>query len=428
MGPGTLGLSPYLRAGGPCSRNSMQGHLATSGTWQGRPLWAEIDLDSLERNVRELCRRAKGAALLAVVKANAYGHGAVPVARAALAAGAQRLGVICVDEGEELRRAGIDAPILVMGHTPPAQAEAVVELGLTPTVNSQQLGLALSRFASLRDAEQPVHLKVETGLNRYGLLPEEAVALAEWLQTLPGLRVEGLFTHFASGDESDKTYTMQQFATFMEVANRLPWIPLRHVANTGTLLDMPDLSLELVRPGIGIYGCYPSTEVSHSVELRPVLSLKSRVTRLKRLDPGETVSYGRTWTAPRPSTVALLMCGYGDGLRRALSNRGSVLVRGQRAPIVGRVAMDMSVADVTNIRDVTLDDEVVIIGRQGSEEITADEIAQLCDTISYEILTGITARVPRLYLRAGRVVSFQTLVRTAQEQPSPELETQARSP
>lgn len=393
-----------------------------SETWQGRPVWAEIDLDGLEHNVRELKRRASGAALLAVVKANAYGHGAVAVARAVLAAGAERLGVICVDEGEELRRGGIGAPILVMGHTPLAQAETAVELGLALTVNSRQLALALSRFASARGVEQAVHLKVETGMNRYGLSPEETVALAEWLRTLPGIQVEGLFTHFACGDECDKGFTMQQFALFMDVAKRLSWVPLRHVANTATLLDMPELSLELVRPGIGLYGCYPSAEVGRTAELRPILSLKSRVARLKALQPGESVSYGRTWTASRPSTVALVMCGYGDGLRRALSNRGGVLIRGRRAPIVGRVAMDMCVADVSEVRRVALDDEVVIIGRQGQEEIIVEELAALCDTISYEILTGITARVPRLYLRGGRVVSVQTLAQPAQEEPARAIE------
>jgi alanine racemase len=396
-------------------------------TWQGRPVWAEIDLDGLEHNVRELKRRAGDAGLLAVVKANAYGHGAVPVGRAVLAAGAERLGVICVDEGEELRRGGISAPILVMGHTPLPQAEAAVELGLTLTVNSRQLGLALSRFASARGVECAVHLKVETGMNRYGLSPEEAVAMAEWLRTLPGIRVEGLFTHFACGGECDKGFTTQQFALFMDVVKRLPWVPVRHVANTATLLDMPELSLELVRPGIGLYGCYPSAEVSRSVELRPILSLKSRVARLKALQPGESVSYGRTWTASRPSTVALVMCGYGDGLRRALSNRGSVLVRGRRAPIVGRVAMDMCVADVTEVPGVALEDEVVIIGRQGQEEIIVEELAAICDTASYEILTGITARVPRLYLRGRRVVSVQTLVRAVQEEPAPAIEEAAPS-
>lgn len=386
------------------------------GSWQGRPLWAEVDLDSLAHNVRELKRRARGAALLAVVKANGYGHGAAAVSQAALAAGAERLGVICVEEGEELRLAGITAPILVMGPSMAGQAERIVELSLTPTVNSREMALAISGHAAARGVVQPVHVKVETGLNRFGVLPEELVSLAEYVRGLPGIEVEGLFTHFASGDEGDKAYTRTQFDLFMDAAARVPWIPLRHVANTATLMDMPELSLEMVRTGIGMYGCYPSPEVGRAVTLRPVLSLKSRVARLKKLSAGETVSYGCTWRAERPSVIALVACGYGDGLRRGLSNRGSVLVRGRRAPIVGRVAMDMCVADVTAIPEVQLGDEVVLIGRQGDAEIAVEELADICDTINYEILTGITARVPRVYRRAGRVVGVKSLLETVWEE------------
>ncbi len=353
---------------------------------------------------------------MAVVKANAYGHGAVAVARAALAAGADRLGVICVDEGEQLRRAGITAPILVMGHAPLEEAQRLVDLSLTPSVVSDQTALALARMASERGIEMPVHLKVDTGLNRYGLPRSEAADLGRWLRNLAGIQVEGLFTHFASADEGDKSYTIEQYRLFLSVAEQLNWVPIRHVSNTATLLDIPDMSLEMVRPGLGIYGCYPSTHVKRNLPLRPVLSLKGRLVRVTPIAPGESVGYGRTWRASRPSLIGLVMCGYADGLPRALSNRGSVLVRGRRAPIVGRVCMDMCMVDVSDIPDVAVDDEVVIIGRQGEQEISADELAELCDTTSYEILCGISARVPRLYLRQGRVVSKQTLVMELQEE------------
>lgn len=353
---------------------------------------------------------------MAVVKGNAYGHGAVAVARAALAAGADRLGVICVDEGEQLRRAGITAPILVMGHTLAAEAQRLTDLSLTPSVVSREMALALARVAGERGIEMPVHLKVDTGLNRYGLFPSEAVDLGRWLRDLAGIRAEGLFTHFASADEGDKSYTVEQHRLLLSVAEQLDWVPIRHVSNTATLLGMPDMSLDMVRPGLGIYGCYPSSHVKRSLPLKPVLSLKGRVARLTALARGESVSYGRTWRAPRPSLIGLVMCGYADGLPRALSNRGSVLVRGQRAPIVGRVCMDMCMVDLSDIADVAVDDEVVIIGRQGEEEISADEVAELCGTISYEILCGISARVPRLYLRQGRIVSKQTLVLELQDE------------
>lgn len=394
----------------------MQPQSVSSHLWRGRPVWAEIDLDALADNIGLLKSRANGAALLAVVKANAYGHGAVAVARAALAAGADRLGVICVDEGEQLRRAGITAPILVMGHTPEGEAQRLADLSLTPSVASGEVALAFARAASERGIEASVHLKVDTGLNRYGLPPSEAADLGRWLRDSAGIRVEGLFTHFASADEEDKSYTMEQHRLFLSVAEQLEWVPIRHVSNTATLLDMPDMSLEMVRPGLGIYGCYPSSQVNRSLSLRPVLSLKSRLARLTLLAPGDSVSYGRTWKAPRPSLIGLVMCGYADGLPRVLSNRGSVLVRGRRAPIVGRVCMDMCMVDVGDIPDVAVDDEVVIIGRQGEEEMSADEVAELCGTISYEILCGISARVPRLYLRQGRIVSKQTLVMELQDE------------
>jgi alanine racemase len=394
----------------------MQLQSASSDLWQGRPLWAEIDLDALADNVRLLKSQANGAALMAVVKANAYGHGAVAVARAALAAGADRLGVICVDEGEQLRRAGITAPILVMGHTPLGETQRLVDLSLTPSVVSDQTALALARVAGERGIEMPVHLKVDTGLNRYGLPRSKAADLGRWLRDLAGIQVEGLFTHFASADEGDKSYTIEQYRLFLSVAEQLNWVPIRHVSNTATLLDIPDMSLEMVRPGLGIYGCYPSTQVKRNLPLRPVLSLKGYLVRVTPIAPGESVSYSRTWRASRPSLIGLVMCGYADGLPRALSNRGSVLVRGRRAPIVGRVCMDMCMVDVSDVPDVAVGDEVVIIGRQGEQEISADELAELCDTTSYEILCGISARVPRLYLRQGRVVSKQTLVMELQEE------------
>lgn len=389
----------------------------TNGWW-GRPLWAEIDLDALTYNVASLKGQAGPAAMAAVVKANAYGHGAGGIAAAVLEAGAERLAVICVDEGEQLRRAGITAPILVMGHSSVSDARRIVELELTPTVSSLEMGQALAREAEASGVRQPIHVKVDTGLNRYGLGPDEVVSLAEALRQMPALDIEGVFTHFASADEGDKRFTLEQYTTFRAVVERLPWIPMRHVSNTATLLDRPEMSLDLVRPGVGLYGLYPSSYVSRSLNLRPVLSLKSRITRLTAIAPGDSVSYGRTWRASRPSVIGLVMCGYADGLPRVLSNRGSVLVRGRRVPIVGRVCMDMCMADLTDVPGAAEDDEAVIIGRQGEETISAADVADLCGTISYEILCGVSARVPRLYLKGGRLTGVETLTRPlAQETP-----------
>jgi len=346
---------------------------ATRRAWEGRPVWVEVDLDAVAHNTRLLKAQAHGAALLAVVKANAYGHGAVAVARAALAAGADRLGVVCVDEGEQLRRAGIGAPILVMGHTPATDAARLVDLSLAGTVASRETAEALARAAAQRGVRLAVHVKVDTGLNRYGFTPAEALALADWLRDLSSLEVEGLFTHFASADEPDKGYTLDQYSRFRQVTEGFAWVPIRHASNTAALLDMPDLSLEMVRPGLGIYGLYPSGVVRRDLGLMPALSLKSCIVRLTALAPGDSVSYGRTWRAARPSLIGLVMCGYADGLSRSLSNRGSALVRGQRVPIVGRVCMDMCMVDVTDVPDVATGDEVVLIGCQGEEGISADD-------------------------------------------------------
>jgi alanine racemase len=387
--------------------------------WSDRPAWAEVDLDAIAYNVRALAERAAPARLYAIVKANAYGHGAIAVGRAALEAGAAGLGVVCVDEGEELRLAGIDAPVLVLGYTSAAEAERIVDLRLTPTVDTTQSALALSHFATARGVTQPVHVELESGLYRHGLEMDALVRFAESVRLLPGIEVEGLFTHFAAAEEGDRTFTQQQYDALMEASARLPWIAVRHCSASASILNAPDMVLEMVRAGLGIYGYEPAPGIAAGVELRPALSLKSRVARVIDVTPGATVGYGRTWRAERTSRIALVMCGYADGLRRALSNRGSVLIRGRRAPIAGRVAMDMCMADVTDIAGVAPEDEAVIIGSQGGERIDADELAALADTISWEILAGISARVPRVYLRGGEPVA-QTSLNQHEPVPAPQ--------
>ena len=373
------------------------------------PCWAEIDLAAIAHNVRLLADRAAPARLYAIVKANAYGHGAVPVASAALEAGAAGLGVVCVDEGEELRLGGIDAPVLVLGYTGPPEAERIVDLRLTPVVGSMRVALALSAAAEARAVTQPIHIELESGLNRHGLPPDQLVPFAERVRALPGIEVEGLFTHFAAAEEGDAAFTRAQHDALMEASARLPWIPFRHCAASASLLNAPDTRLDIVRAGLAVYGCEPSPGIAGDLNLRPALSLKARVARVIDVDPGGTVGYGRTWTAARPSKIALIMCGYADGYRRALSNKASVLVRGIRAPIAGRIAMDMCMADVTDIAGVAEGDEAVLIGEQTDACIDAGELAELAATISWEILAGIGARVPRLYLRGGEIVATTDL-------------------
>ncbi len=376
---------------------------------EGLRVWAEIDLDRLAANTRALKAEAGDARLLAVIKANAYGHGSLPVARAALAAGAWGLGVAGVDEGEELRRGGVEAPILVLGSISPAAAAGAVAADLRTTVADRAVVGALSRAAVESGREALIHVKAETGLNRYGLRLEEAVALAEEARALPGLSVEGLSTHLASVDEGDKDFTNEQFRLFQLCAERLPWIPLQHIASTGAVLDLPETRLALVRTGIGLYGYYPSPTVSRSATITPVLALRSRIARVATVEAGESVGYARDWIAPRRSRIATVMAGYGDGVRRSLSGRGVALVRGHRLPFVGRVAMDMLMVDATTLPEAATEDEVTLIGDQAPASLDADEVGGLAGTISYEILAGIAARVPRLYTREGRVVARQDL-------------------
>ncbi len=375
---------------------------------EGLRVWAEIDLDRLAANVQALKQRAADAHLLIVVKANAYGHGAVPVAQAAIQAGAWGLGVAGLEEGDELRRAGVVAPILVLSSTRPAQAKGLVQRDLRVTIGTLEMGEALSQAAQELGRTARVHVKVETGMNRFGVKPDEAVRLAMALRELPGIEVEGVSSHLAVADE-DRAFTYQQYKTFHQCIQELPWVPLHHISNTAALLDAKELSLAMVRVGLGTYGYYPSEQVSHDVPLQPVLSLRSRVARVATLQPGEGVGYGLEWRAERESRIALVLAGYGDGIRRVLTNKGVALVRGQRARYAGRVAMDMLMLDVTNIPDVEVDDEVTLLGTQGTESILADELGRLAGTISYEILTGLMERVPRLFVREARIVERQDL-------------------
>jgi alanine racemase len=381
--------------------------------WAGRPVWAEIDLDALAHNVRLLVARAAPARVWAVVKANAYGHGAVACGRAALEAGATGLAVVCVDEGEELRRAGIDAPVLVVGYTPASDAERVVSLRLRPTVGSPEVVDALSAAGRRAGWTVPVHLELESGLNRHGLLPDALVALAERARAAPAIEVEGLFTHFAAAEEGDQRFTRRQFDVLREVSARLPWVKERHCSASASVLLDHEMALEAVRTGLSMYGYRPAPWCGTEADLRPVMSLRARVARVLDVERGATVGYGRTWAAPRASRIALVMCGYADGYRRVFGNRAHVILQGRRAPVVGRVAMDMCMVDVTAVPAAREGDVATLLGVDGEERVDADELATLADTISWEILAGLTARVPRLYLRGGEVAAFSTLTERA---------------
>lgn len=363
--------------------------------------WAEVDLAAIAHNVREVKRwLGPDIHLLPIVKANAYGHGAVEVSRAVLRAGADALGVARAEEGVQLRIARVYAPILIMGHTPICDAEEVVAHALTPTVNSLELAQELSRIAERRMVSLPVQIKVDTGLIRYGSLPDEAIELALAVHEVPNLNLEGIYTHFACGEDEDPDYTREQLDQFQAVVQRLreQGVEFRfqhagHVTNVG----MPDLQLNMVRIGLAVYGLSPAPNMAAEMELHPAMSLKSRVVRLATIPAGQSVGYGRTFVSPREARIGTVPIGYGDGLDWRLQNRGCAVVRGQRAPIVGRVSMDNITVDLTDVAGAELGDEVVLLGCQAGERISAEELAALAGTISYDVPCSITARVPRVY-------------------------------
>ncbi len=371
--------------------------------------WAEVDLDAIAANVDSF-RRHVGpqVEVIAVVKANVYGHGMVPVARAALEAGATWLAVHRCAEGIDLRRAGVEAPILLMGYTPPAGAATVARWRLTPSFVTHEFLVALSAAAARQDAVVPVHLKVDTGMHRYGVRPDEAPALAQAAAALPHVRLEGLFTHFATADDAGDTHLRAQLASFEGVLSELGGLglrpPLVHAANSAATMRIPEAHFDAVRIGIALYGMDPSNEWPPVFPLFPALTLKSRLVRVHELAPGDAVSYGRTFVADRPMCVALIPIGYGDGYHRVLSGRGVVLVRGKRAQLLGRVCMDQIVVDVSDIEGAAPGDEAVLVGRQGEGHVRAEELARLAGTINYEITTSLLPRVPRLYRRAGQLL------------------------
>lgn len=382
----------------------------STAEWGGRVTRAEIDLDAIETNVREIARHVGRAGVLAVVKADAYGHGAPPVARAALRGGAERLAVYTVDEGVALRRGGIEAPILVFGPFTAPQAPSLWEHRLTPTLLTLDSALQLARCAA--GPALPFHLKVDTGLTRSGISPREVLPLLNKVSSIPSLQPEGIYTHFARADEPRATTSREQLGIFLELVRQLEeegfHFPLRHAANSAATLTFPDAHLDLVRVGIGMYGYAPCPDSSGGPALRPALSLISCITRLTDVMEGTGVGYGHVYRAPGDRRIALVPIGYADGLRRSLGcGIGAALVRGRRAPIVGRISMDQITLDVTDVPDVSLGDEVMLIGRQGKTTMTADDIAESIGTISYELLSGIAPRVPRLYVRNGTVSSVR---------------------
>ena len=370
-------------------------------------IWAEIDTNAIRNNICELKRITKPEAnFMAVVKADGYGHGAVEISRIALDCGADMLGVARIGEAISLREKGIDCPILIFGYTIPANTCDLIHYNLTQTVYDLASAKEYSALAAPRTLK--MHLKIDTGMGRLGLfhhpdLGRSAVEEAAAIAGLPYLLVEGVYTHFAASDTSDKTYAELQFNRFRNLLDSLEKrgvsLGIRHAANSGAIIDMPQTHLDMVRAGIAMYGLNPSMEVNLSkVKLLPAMSVKAVVAHVKSVPKGARISYGMTYEAKGVETIASIPVGYADGYNRLFSNMGHMLVRGQKAPVAGRVCMDQTMLNVTGINGVEKGEKVVIMGKDGVNTISADDLAQKLGTINYEIVTSVMARVPRVFL------------------------------
>jgi len=363
----------------------------------------EINLDAIAYNVKKICDKVgPGVKVMAVVKADGYGHGAVEVAKVALKNGAIYLAVGEVEEGVKLRLAGIKAPILVLGPALPENAEDILKYDLTQTVCTKELAQALSFKAQEFKKEAKVHVKIDTGLGRIGVFPGEACRFIKNILDFKGIKIEGIFTHLAEANKEDKSFSIEQIEKFKKVIFELEEegikIPLKHVANSAAVLDLPFSHFNMVRPGIIIYGLYPSKSMSPRQEFKPAMSFKTSIVYIKKVPAGTYLSYERSFITKKKSTIAILPVGYADGFSRALSNRGEVLIKGKRAPVVGRVCMDMTLVDVSHIQEVKVGDEVVLFGRQSDEFISVDEVASKAGTINYEVICTVGSKVPRVYL------------------------------
>jgi alanine racemase len=393
------------------------------------PCWLEVDLDAVAANVRALQKWVGPATgLAAVLKAEGYGTGASEIARAVIEAGAQWLAVARVHEGVELRQAGATVPILVMNRTDPDEAEAAVRHDLSVTVDTIELARALASAAASQGTRAGVHLKVDTGLHRFGVHPADTLPLTRGLSDLDGLDVQALYTHFANADEPDPRFTLEQLDRFRRLTSDLEnagyRFPMRHAANSAATLAFPEAHFDLVRVGLTLYGVNPSGHVPAGLDLRPAVAFKARIARILDLAVGEGVGYGQIWHAERPTRVALVTAGYADGIRRGMSNRGCALVDGTQAPVIGRVSMDQTTLDITNVRRAAVGDVATFFGAGGGASLSLASFAAAADTIPHEALTSIGGRVARVYRRGGRVAK---IVRLAGATEAPSLAPAAAS-
>lgn len=373
--------------------------------------WAEVDLDAIAHNIKEIRKITNpNSKIMAVVKADAYGHGFLEVTRTLLENGADRLAVAVLQEGKQLRSRGVSVPILILGASGEEAVEDLINFDITPSVFTYEFAKALSYRAEQKEKVTKIHIKVDTGMSRIGFLAgennEEIVEEILKISRLPYIEIEGIFSHFATSDEYDKEYTLLQYSRFMDVCNKLEekglHIPIKHICNSAGIMMYPEMHLDMVRPGVILYGMYPSDEVDKSkLDLIPAMTLKSTITHVKEVEAGRGVSYGKEYITENETKIATVPIGYADGYLRKLAHEGKMIVNGVKVPIIGRICMDQCMIDVTNVHNIDKGDEVIIFGREG---VTVDDLAAWLETINYEVSCVIGKRIPRIYTKNGKAV------------------------
>lgn len=381
-----------------------------------RPVWAEINLDNLAYNVKKIREKARSKELIGVVKADAYGHGAIDVAPVILENGATRLAVAVLSEAVELRKSGIKCPIMILGLTPETLSDTLIEYDIEPSVSSYEYALSLSKEAQDKNKIVKIHIAVDTGMGRIGFLPnEESVEVVYKISKLPNIEIEGLFSHFCTADETDKSYSNMQFDKYNWFYEKLLQkdikINIRDIANSAAIMELPDTHYDGTRPGIILYGYYPSHEVNkNELNIKTIMTLKTNVMYVKTLEKDQYIGYGRKFMTKRKSVIATLPIGYADGYTRMLSGKAKVIINGKFAPVVGNICMDQCMIDVTDIEDVKVGDEVILMGNDGKLKFDADDMADILGTISYEIICMVSKRVPRVYIQDDKIIKVRNYI------------------
>ena len=378
-----------------------------------RPAWAEIDLDAIAYNTRNIKKLIGDKDLIAVVKANCYGHGVIDIIPTLLENGVSRFAVAMISEALEIRDNKITTPVMILGFTPLYLGEELINNNIEQTVYDLDYAKELSKIALTLNKKAKIHIAIDTGMGRIGFLPnEKSIDNITEICSLEGIEVIGIFTHFSTSDEKDKEYSHEQFTKMLSVMDTLKKrgidIPLKHVANSGAIIDLPDTYLDAVRAGIILYGYYPSDEIDkNNLALKPALTLKATITNVKTLEKDMYVSYGRTFKTSNETIVATIPVGYADGYLRKLAENGKVIIKGEFAPIIGRICMDQFMIDVTNIPDVKIGDEVILLGEKNGLKYNADDMAKKLDTINYEVTCMLKSRLPRVYIKDTHIINVK---------------------